>query len=896
MPRTEPVVVELHQAARAEAPLQGRRSQMARTAAPVDPLIMFTKLVPPRYPKAMIERASLLSRLRQDDAPALTIFQAPSGFGKTVAMVQWRNALIAAGHTVAWLGLDPNDNDETQFLLCLVASLRKAGCEIGDGVFAAYRRGSVSAVDGFLTALVNELWQARQNIFLLVDDLNRVSDPAALLFLHRLAEHAPDNLRLVVASSGKVNLPAHYARSRIAVIDTRALTFSYAEAESFFNERLGFPLTAEDLRRLYDATEGWIVAMQLATSAIRNSPDPKLFISRISVQSIDVAGYLTEDAMSRLTKEQLEFFVKTSFLEHLHPDLCGYVTGLVDADECLEKFSAQAIFLQPVEGNLHWYRFLPLFAQYLRSKFELLSALERKELLARAAEWLGSREHYAEAVDYALQAGVVDEAIEWVAKGVRQLVKEGKVITSLTLIDRIPSDRIEQNKRLKMAIALVKSYSYQFREAQEIIDALEEEALVAGEIPSLELNFIRARIASFRDDSEACSLALSRFADSSTIRDPALATLLCNANSYVHFSAGRFEEARRAQQMALRWSPQARGIYAVWLGRFIFALSYAAQAEMDRAGTIYREVLVQAEERGGRRSATACMAAAGLAETLYEGGRLGEVLTLLANRMDVVDQTAIPELLIRSNICYARTLMVAGEPAAAMERVRHLQRLGELRDSDRVQAAAFSEAVRLHLSAKDIPNALRAHQQLKALAEKHATAQRGTLSDIRLLEELATTRLLLADQQWQSALALLERPIAECEDSKRWYIWIQLKTLQAICRHRMGQDWLDALKAPWQLAEKNALFYAIADIGPGCLDLIGALRASHSLRLLAVSESFLERVQAAVQSGPVQSIASARSAASAPAKSLLTETEREIVALVARGMANKQIANTLSIG
>lgn len=52
----------------------------------VDPLIMFTKLVPQRCPKSMVERSGILSRLRGEEVTPITLFQAPSGYGKTVAM------------------------------------------------------------------------------------------------------------------------------------------------------------------------------------------------------------------------------------------------------------------------------------------------------------------------------------------------------------------------------------------------------------------------------------------------------------------------------------------------------------------------------------------------------------------------------------------------------------------------------------------------------------------------------------------------------------------------------------------------------------------------------------------------------------------------------------------
>jgi len=651
-----------------------RRSETAHAAA--DPVIKFTKLVAPRPAKSTVVRAALLGRLQVDEPHRLTLFEAPAGFGKTAAMVQWRNALIEAGYTVAWLGIDPDDNDESHFLLCLVASLRRGGCEISDGVFASYRRGTAAAADAFLTVLVNELWQARHRTFLFVDDLHRATAPIVQSFLLDLAQQAPDNFRLVLGSSGKIGLPFQYLRSQTAVIDTRDLTFSFDEAKTFFDDRLGFPLKPEDLRRLYDATQGWIIAMQLAVPAIRSSPDPKQFIRRISGQSLDIAGYLVDDALARLSKEHLDFFVRTSFLELLHPDLCGYVASTTESGGVLQAFAEQTVFLVPVTGERQWYRFLPLFADYLRTKFDLLPSDERADLHARAARWLGSRELYAQAVDHALKAGHVTEAVEWVAQGVRQLIREGKIVTTLTLIDRIPREHMVRDRRLQLAMALVLSYSCQFREAERLLSQLAHDDMASGAAPSAEIHLIRARIACFRDDSATAEAALEGLAETGAPDDPIYASLYCGARSYIHYTAGRFDEARKAQVDELRWPPESRGHYSVWLGRLISGLSHAAQAEVSRADETFRGVLGEAEDRAGRRSVPACMAAAGLAYTTYETGRCGEVLGILADRMDVIDATAIPELLIMANVCYARTLAAAGDHDAAIERIAQLRETG----------------------------------------------------------------------------------------------------------------------------------------------------------------------------------------------------------------------------
>jgi LuxR family maltose regulon positive regulatory protein len=868
----------------------------AAAATRIDPLIKLTKLVPPRLPKSTVARKDLLKRLQTKEPPCLTLFQAPAGFGKTVTMVLWRNALIEAGYPVAWLNIDADDDDLSHFLLCLVASLRRGGCEISDGVFTSFRREDPDAAPGFLTALVNEMWQARQGLFLFVDDLHRTRSPAVAAFLLELAQHAPDNVHLVLGSSGRIALPFQYLRSRIEVIDSRALIFTFEEAHAFFDERLGFPLTPDDLRRLHDATQGWIVAMQLAISGIRSSPDPKQFIRRISAQAVDIAGYLVEDALTRLSREHLAFFVRTAFLEHLHPDLCAYVTGAVDSADLLQAFSEQAVFLLPDVGERQWYRFLPLFADYLRGKFELLPAAERANLHERAASWLGSREFYAQAVDHALQAGQVDAGVEWVAQGVRQLIREGKIVTTLALISRIPRERVERDRRLRMALAMVLSYSDQYREAECLLAEAEREDEARGVAPADEIHLIRARLAAYRDDSAATEAALRRCQGPVPPNDPIYAGLYCHAWSYVHLYAGRLEEARRAQVDMLRWSAESRGHYSIWLGRMVFGMSYAAEADLVRAAAAFQEVLSEAEEHSGRRSVPACMAAAGLAFLTYESGRRGEVLSILADRIDVIDATALPGLLVMANVCYARTLAAAGNADAGLERIRQLRQTGQRRGSARIEAAALAELVRWHLGSGAAGDADGALQDLLALGASHPPEQSSLGLQIQGFAELSLARCRLAAGDPARALQALAQQLAWCEASDHRHRWVQLMSLQAACLRALGREWLPALRAAWLVAERQGLCTCIADEGQPVLDLIAAVRSERLQRPLAVSETFVERLHAAATAAPQAPAPSLRAGRPPAAKTLLTDTEREVVALVAKGLANKQIANLMNIG
>jgi len=80
------------------------------------PTLVSTKISIPRVPPGIVERASLIERVRVGLSCPLTLVSAPAGYGKTTllaALIHQKEPTILK---VAWLSLDAGDNDRVQFL------------------------------------------------------------------------------------------------------------------------------------------------------------------------------------------------------------------------------------------------------------------------------------------------------------------------------------------------------------------------------------------------------------------------------------------------------------------------------------------------------------------------------------------------------------------------------------------------------------------------------------------------------------------------------------------------------------------------------------------------------------------------------------------------------------
>src|ERR1700722_16176100 len=86
-----------------------------------------TKVIAPRCP-GLIERPRLDGLITELAEKRLAVIKAPAGFGKTSLAATWFQRLREDGSAVAWLTIDPDDDEPATFLLYVSHALQRA-CE-----------------------------------------------------------------------------------------------------------------------------------------------------------------------------------------------------------------------------------------------------------------------------------------------------------------------------------------------------------------------------------------------------------------------------------------------------------------------------------------------------------------------------------------------------------------------------------------------------------------------------------------------------------------------------------------------------------------------------------------------------------------------------------------------
>ena len=213
------------------------------------------KLAAPRPRTGIVQRPRILRTLDGTDGAALTLVAAPVGYGKTTAVRAWCASRDVA---LAWVTLDAGDNDPARLWRYVATAVDRVRGGLGR---SALQRLSVTGAPiegGAVDELMNGIAALGDELVLVLDDLQVVTDGDCLASIDYALEHLPASARLVaITRSGPaVDLPGCAPAATLAELRADELAFTVAEARELLVERSGLDLGLDEVELLRGAHRG----------------------------------------------------------------------------------------------------------------------------------------------------------------------------------------------------------------------------------------------------------------------------------------------------------------------------------------------------------------------------------------------------------------------------------------------------------------------------------------------------------------------------------------------------------------------------------------------------------------------------------------------------------------
>jgi LuxR family maltose regulon positive regulatory protein len=818
----------------------------------VRPLIA-TKLYVPRPRQGLVTRARLHELLRSGEQARLTLVSAPAGFGKTTLLADWAQQATATGRPVAWVSLDPSDNEPGSFWSYVVAALQGAVADLGsgDGGLSGPVTGPADAV---LTSLVNELAAARGELWLVLDDYHVIEDREVREGVRFFMDHLPPNVHVLVSTRADPDLPLPRWRVRGEVVEIRAadLRFTAEEATAYLNASAGLDLAAPDVAALEERTEGWIAALQLAALSLRGHDDVSGFIARFAGTDRYVVDYLVEEVLAHQGDHVREFLLQTSVLDRLTGSLCNALTLLDDGDQTLGALDRANLFLVPLDDGRHWYRYHHLFADVLRSRLQSERPDLAPVLHRRASAWFESEDLPDEAVRHALLARDFARAAHLMELLVPSIRKHRREAVLLRWLTELPDATVRRSPVLSVFYGYLLMVSGDLDEVGQRFDDAER-ALAAGTDPGSvpwadtdELRTLPATIAVHR-----AALAQARGDVAGTVAQATRALALAGPDDHLArggaagflglaaWAEGDVARALETFTIAVASLHAAGNLVDELTSTVVLADLSLAAGHPGQARTLYQRAMEVADAHGDPVARAAATLRVGLGELDAEAGDLPSARTHLEVAAPVAEGGPMVESLYRWYVARSRVAVAEGDAKQAVELLDQAEasyRPGFFPDVRPIAALRARAQVLLG----DLQGAT-------AWAGAQGIATSDGASYLREFEHLTLVRLVIAQHRedpdeaaLDAAMALLARLDEAAAATGRHGSRLEIQMLTALAQDALGRrdDAVRTLGVAWaHTPEPDGWVRLFLDEGPAMVDLLRAAEGDadagdHASRLL----------------------------------------------------------------
>lgn len=850
-----------------------------------NPLLLTGKFRVPQSIPGVIRRDQLETRLVEAlNYISLCLVTAPAGFGKTTVVSQ---ALRQWGYPVAWLQLDPDDNDPVQFWNYFTAALRMIHSDLPN-----YAPSIISSPDNHeaLIRIANYLEQIKEPFAFVLDDFQNVVSDTIYQQLEWFISRELPSLRLILISRSEsgLHLSRLQVRHHLEIIDIESLRFTSNEVRAFLKNTMALDVDNNLVSDLTRASEGWPAALHLMALRLRHQPQKNAHIELIAFPDNNITHYFDEEIFNPLPHEVQDFLLRTSILKDIQPELCRVVAG-VDGLQFLEQLTRNQSFVMRMDTNGMHYRYHSLFAEYLLTRLKLdhpdwLQASHRQ-----AAVYFQQHKMMELAIEHAIASGDLSYTETLISDTAWNFISLGRRETVRAWIESVPIVRLENNPRLSIYYAWVLYLQGRFDRVEHYLILSEQwfsrKAHLLSKYDSQvlggEVHTIRALLAhisgNLKSAIEHAQQALQLLPEDQTfMRGCALGNL-----GYAQWLDGDTAAGQNAIESDLLppYPPNE-------LTRLLFQCNQANMlvllGQLHEAAQLFGNIIATSQIDPQTYQIISAMAYCGMGLLEYGWNNLDEAANFVREGLKFGQPWIYMNALLPAYLTLARIEQTRQHHKAADQALYEME--GHIQAGHLTQMRELLEInrIRLKMIRGDIASARKWTLRLQN-SDEHIEP-----NSTAIWRYITQAEALIAQNQAEQALKLLHRLNALCGLLALAWMQLDIQLLECIAYWHLGQEEnaLTLLREILVRAEPEGHIRLFLDRGPDVEEMLRRLHDSFN------SHGYINDLLCAFEAES-RRITKKENASSVPDR--LSSRELEILLLISQGATNRKIADKLII-
>ena len=829
-----------------------------------------------------VERPRLLGIPASSAPRKLALLVAPAGYGKTTLMRQWADA--TGDRVCAWLS---------------VRTALARRLSIWDAIASTLEVGRLAAPsktsERGLDRVLNLLQKQPRPVLFFIDDAQCLA-PDALSALALLLETSPKSFSVVAASRWPLSSMSRLrAAGEVLEIGRDALAFTDAEATALLERQAG-TMSQEQAKEVIALAEGWPVGI---VALAQRHATTRADATRGLATASHLDFFFEEEVLASVSPDVIDFLVRTAPLERFNAELSDFALGIGDSAARIHQLQNLGLFITAFEDNGDWFRYQPLFAEYLVRKGRRIAGVPLGDIMSAGSKWYERRGDIHEACRLAIDAGAVSRAARLLNGAIGALTTGGRTRRTVQLAQRLPFAELSKYPSLLLSTAWLRSTEWQFEAASEAISEVTSKIQsltssggspvdVAGLRDLLLLQ--RMMLGAFSDDMATVEKNAPILLQEVDRKDPRLVTMahgLTMLSDREHF---RLKQAMRQARKLDEWESNAENAYAaLWhnciKGPTLFLMGHISDALAECEATI--TLAQQFAQSHPRMVAAQAMIAA---EMYYERNDMAAARRVMNSYVRGLPHGGFVDQIISGHLVTAQLHAIDGDLAAADEVLASGARLAERYGFHRMKFRLLSEHVRILSVSGGVDRALWIGEEAELPKNPEDCAPRRRLTGIDEARAFAWVRLAQLSGRASEALALARRwrdPLASAGAVRAALRWdIQIAQLHIMLEERKLA--MRALRRAIEQASHERFVRSFLDEGA----LIRALLADQAVESgypPGERDVFVRHVLEAGGSGE-GSPTNGAEPANVGLKGRLSGRELELLRLAGHGLRNKEIA------